>query len=306
MGTVGPRNYISFTPSVSLTSSLPTLSDSVIIQEPFFCGDGLLTRTEECDTVGQLGVIMSGQVCEKQQNSCVLVTKSIINTACFDYQFGTQTGGHICDSKEITLADSTCKTMTATPPVSNSNGYAVTLSCQGNNTIAATPITIDCGNGIQLTGIGASLQGTCQYTGSFGGTAQCRVANDLNNPSCKQPISVTAGQCQSLTANDGNVIMVDNNGDNGYTADAKFSCSTIAGTTAHTMTIDCGDGQTHTQNDVSSMQATCHYSESTMSNLPITDRHVKCYVDNTTNPSCTQSIVLDQGTLGRCGDGIRQ
>ncbi|MEI7562450.1 MAG: hypothetical protein WCJ39_01670 [bacterium] len=36
-------------------------------------------------------------------------------------------------------------------PVANSNGYAVTLSCQGNNTLATTPLTIDCGNGTLLT-----------------------------------------------------------------------------------------------------------------------------------------------------------
>ena len=54
-GIVGPRNYISFSPTATLSSSsLPTVSDSVTIQEPFVCGDGLLTRNEVCDTQGQL------------------------------------------------------------------------------------------------------------------------------------------------------------------------------------------------------------------------------------------------------------
>ncbi|MEI7562451.1 MAG: hypothetical protein WCJ39_01675 [bacterium] len=91
-GIVGPRNYISFTPTITLSSSVSNISDSVIIQEPMVCGDGLLTRNEVCDTQGQLGVIISGQVCENQQNTCVLVTKYIVNTACLTYQVGTQTG----------------------------------------------------------------------------------------------------------------------------------------------------------------------------------------------------------------------
>lgn len=98
---------------MTLSSSLPTLSDSVIIQEPFVCGDGFLTRNEVCDPVGQLGVIISGQECQKQQNSCVLVTKYIVNTACFDYQFGTQTGGQICSSVQLPLSDASCTSMTA-------------------------------------------------------------------------------------------------------------------------------------------------------------------------------------------------
>lgn len=64
-----------------------SLTDSVIIQEPFVCGDGLLTRTETCDTQGNLGVLFSGQVCQNQQNMCVLVTQSIINKACVNYQY---------------------------------------------------------------------------------------------------------------------------------------------------------------------------------------------------------------------------
>ena len=53
------------------------------------------------------------------------------------------------------------------------------------------------------------------------------------------------------------------------------------------------------------MQASCHYSDSSLTNLPITEG-VKCFVDNTTNANCSQNLILDQGTIGRCGDGIRQ
>lgn len=237
-GSVGPKNYVSFTPSATLTSSLPTLSDSVIIQEPFVCGDGLLTRTEVCDTVGQLGVVMSGQICENQQNSCVLVTKYIVNTACFNYQVGTQTGGPICSSVQIPLADASCNTLSANTPVSNTNGYSVALSCQGSGTVATTPITIDCGNGTSLTGFGASLQGNCQYSGGFIGSAQCRVANDLSKESCKAPISITAGQCKSLEAEDGSVVILEED-DGNFVGESRFTCTTNNGITAQTMRIDC-------------------------------------------------------------------
>jgi hypothetical protein len=236
-GVVGPRNYISFTPSVTLTSSLPTISDSVIIQEPYFCGDGLLTRDEACDPVGPLGIIMSGQECQKQQNTCVLVTKYIVNTACFDYQVGVQTG-HICDSKQITLDDASCTSLSANPPVGNSNGYAVNLSCLGTNTLSTTPVTIDCGNGTSLTGFGSSLQGNCQYSGSTSAIAQCRVGNDLNNLACKKPISITAGQCKSLEAEDGSVVILEED-DGNFVGESRFTCTTNNGITAQTMRIDC-------------------------------------------------------------------
>jgi len=56
------------------------------------CGDGALTKTETCDTQGDLGVLFSGQVCENQQGMCVLVTKAIINNACINYQYTNPLG----------------------------------------------------------------------------------------------------------------------------------------------------------------------------------------------------------------------
>ena len=68
-------------------NSTQTVSDSVKVQEPFVCGDGLITRTEPCDTAGQIGLTISGQVCENHGGFCVAVTKDIVNTACLDYRF---------------------------------------------------------------------------------------------------------------------------------------------------------------------------------------------------------------------------
>ncbi len=122
--------------------------------------------------------------------------------------------------------------------MSTSNGYSVSLSCLGNNTLAGTPITIDCGNGNVLSGVGASLQATCQYTGNFVGNAQCRVGNDLNNLACKSPISITAGQCKSLEAEDGGVVILEED-DGDFVGESRFTCTTNNGITAQTMRIDC-------------------------------------------------------------------
>lgn len=92
------------------------LTDSVTIQEPFVCGDGLLTRTETCDTQGNLGVLYSGQVCENQQGMCVLRTTSIINNACINYQYtnalGVTTTGQVCSAVTLPLVNSICSSMT--------------------------------------------------------------------------------------------------------------------------------------------------------------------------------------------------
>lgn len=89
-----------------------------------------------------------------------------------------------------------------------------------------------------------------------------------------------------------------------YSASENFSCSTANGTTAQTMSIDCGNGTpVTTQNNVASMQTTCNYTTTTLPTLP---QKATCYVNNTTNSNCTQGIILDRGTFGQCGDGIRQ
>ena len=82
------------------------------------------------------------------------------------------------------------------------------------------------------------MQGTCQYTGGFVGNAQCRVAGDLNNLSCKAPISITAGQCKSLEAEDGSVVILEED-DGNLVGESRFTCTTNNGITAQTMRIDC-------------------------------------------------------------------
>ncbi len=154
-GMVGPQNYISFTPTATLTyNATQTVSDSVQIQEPFVCGDGLITRTEPCDTNGQIGIGLSGQVCENHGGFCVAVTKDVINSACLDYRYANGSG-HICDSKEFPLTENVGQCQSLTVHGSNiiladssSNNYVgnADFTCTTQAGIAQT-IVIDCGNG---------------------------------------------------------------------------------------------------------------------------------------------------------------
>ena len=95
------------------------------------------------------------------------------------------------------------------------------------------------------------FNGICNYTAGFVGNAQCKVGNDTNNVECRVPVSINAGNCESLNALNGTVALVDENGD----AESTFRCKTVNGTTAQTMTITCGNGTQHTANNVSVLEA---------------------------------------------------
>lgn len=85
---------------------------------------------------------------------CILRTTSIINKACINYQYvnnlGVLTTGQDCDEVELPLVNPSCATMTGSAPVVTNNGYNVNLSCRASNATANTPITIDCGNGMNI------------------------------------------------------------------------------------------------------------------------------------------------------------
>lgn len=52
------------------------------------------------------------------------------------------------------------------------------------------------------------VNGTCRYSASFNGNAQCRVGNDTNNTSCRLAVSQTGYACD-LEALDGRIVVVD-------------------------------------------------------------------------------------------------
>jgi len=303
-GIVGPTNYISFTPQARLSYNTWLLvTDNVIIEEPYVCGDGLMTRDEQCDTQGNLGVLYSGQVCENQQGRCVLRTNAIVNLACVNYQYPNPAGGvftgQSCSSVNTALVGASCTSLTGSTPVATSNGFAINYSCRGNSTTDTTPIVIDCGNGTRIAWTGNLLNGTCSYTGWFAGTAQCSVGSDVNNPLCRLPVHETYIECD-LDALDGRIIIVEDNG----RGEARFRCETRDLVPAQTLSIDCGSGNVGgnvTVNNTSQVETLCRYNENIP---PAQHKNVTC---STNNVICeSEHIILDQGIFWRCGDGIVQ
>ena len=101
-----------------------------------------------------------------------------------------------------------------------------------------------------------------------------------------------AGNCRALDALDGPIALVDGN----YNAESRYKCSTVGNATAQKITIDCGNGTQHTQNNVSSLEATCRYLN--VINIP-TIYNITCVVDNAepTPPACKQTLTINQSSL---------
>ncbi len=298
-GIVWPKNYISFSPTVSLAyTSWQTITDTITITEPLICGDGILTRTEQCDTQGNLGVIYSGQTCENQQWQCVLVTHAIVNLACVNYQYSNPAWGiftgQSCSSVNNTIENASCTSMTWSTPTPTNTWYAINYTCKGSNTLTTTPITITCGNGTSISGIWSTLNGTCTYASSFMGNAQCSIGSDTNNTLCRVPVAETQLQCD-LEALDGRIILVDDN----WEGEGRFRCETRNANIAQKITIDCGqNGQWNaTAYNTSQIETICSYDE----NTPPEDATVTC---STNDIVCeTENIIIDEPILGYCGDG---
>lgn len=213
------------------------MGNTVRIVEPLICGDGVLTRTEPCDTQGNLGVLFSGQTCENQQGTCVLATNAIVNLACINYQYTNPAGGvftgQSCSSVNTALTMPSCTIMTGAVPTPTSNGYSINYNCRGNNTTATTPITIHCGNGTSISGTGGTLNGTCSYTGGFAGTAQCSVGSDVNNPLCRASVNETNVDCDLEP--ESRIVLVDDDGE----GDVDFTCHTNNYQIVDSISIDC-------------------------------------------------------------------
>ncbi len=103
--------------------------------------------------------------------------------------------------------------------------------------------------------------------------------------------------CRSLDPTDGSSVAIYSDGE----AEKNLRCTTLPGYTAQTITIDCGNGQMFTWYDTQSFEHLCTYTTKGT-------YETKCYVDGKTpTPSeCQKSIIVDEGWLGYCGDGIRE
>ena len=101
------------------------------------------------------------------------------------------------------------------------------------------------------------------------------------------PVSASAGQCQSLDALDGTVLIVDDNG----TAQGNFRCETTNGITGN-ITLDCGDGQTYSSYG-SVFEHACIYTHAEIAHT----HAIQCLVENMSSPACKEDIITDEATL---------
>ncbi|MCF7834854.1 DUF11 domain-containing protein [Candidatus Gracilibacteria bacterium] len=115
----------------------------------------------------------------------------------------------------------------------------------------------------------------------------------LQNKTANYPFNVLAqSQCESLTSDYGTVILLEDD-----EARAKFTCETVNGVQGN-IKIDCGNGQ-QLNGFGSSFTDYCEYDDA--------DTYtVTCYVENTTSEQCEETIIVDNGFLGYCGNGIRE
>lgn len=108
----------------------------------------------------------------------------------------------------------------------------------------------------------------------------------------------TTQQCSALNMYGNSTIISSPDNNDLYEGVRDFSCYTTSGV-AQTISIDCGNGERYTGNNVASLSATCHFSEY---NVP-TSRTIQCHVDGSTNNNCRQTVTIDQQAFGFCGDG---
>lgn len=205
-GTLIGSNFDAFSPVVTLAFNGTGISDTVRIEEPFACGDGMLTKTETCDTNGQLGV-MTGQECQNQQGQCVVVTKFIANIACAEYA-----GGKVCSEPAIiNLKSPSCGSLEVNKISTSSS--TVQAICIGQYANEYTPMSINCGNGTILSGVATAagnFVGSCSYGSSSEANSAkiaCAVGTDTVNSACIR----SAGSC-TLTA-DTEIAIVSKNKD---------------------------------------------------------------------------------------------
>jgi len=198
-GIVGPQNFVNFVPTINFTFSGWSLSGSININEPLVCGDGVITQTEQCDTNGQIGNMLPWQVCQMINGQCQVVTTSIINTVCMQYNTNIWTGNQ-CVSVPVdyeTIYTSAQCDLIASPSntiiVNNNNQWSMNFTCSSQNNVIANQIIINCGNWNTWTASNvSSFTHACNYTYNPNGwivwntyNTTCYVDNHTRNQCTK-------------------------------------------------------------------------------------------------------------------------
>lgn len=170
-GLVGPTNYVWFTPRSNLSYDTTSLFDTVSIQEPLVCGDGLITQNEVCDTNWQIWTFLPWQHCEERNWQCLLITENITNTVCMSYTTSLWTGEQCMsvtvDYDQEDILEAQCRYLSApywVVIVDEDNEWSLEFTCVSEDNVVADEIRIDCGNWQEwITHNSSSFTYKCEY-----------------------------------------------------------------------------------------------------------------------------------------------
>lgn len=287
------KNFVSISPSITISYNNTWTSRIFTIVEPYVCGDTFLTRDEECELDWQW-VTNPDQSCEEIQGVCRLVTKRISNTACVQPRNGIE----ICSTPAvINLEDPSCENL----DIVRESSTRITANCFGNYTRAYTPVSISCGNGDGWTGFAGTLEmfsTTCRYDSASEANRSkisCIVWNDNTNEDCTRSVL----SCDLDL--DSKVVILDADEEE-WTVDVE--CSLDNDDSEASLQIVCGNGDESDIEQDDHIRYTCTYEEDDFSSNRDRIMDIECRVNN--NVACEDEVILDQGIIGICGDGIRQ
>lgn len=296
-------NFPTFTPTATISYNNGTnITRSVTIEEPYQCGDWLITRNEQCDTALNINY-WTWQVCENQWWACVLTTRFISNTACIQTLDWTE----ICSEPAIiNLHQPRCHEVTVTQQNTTTN----TVRCVPQYAFAYTPYRITCWGGADIftgyvwIGINNSLnmiEKNCTYSNentAMLAQATCQIGQEITNwttqPACRRSLP----SCDIDV--DAPIVIVDS--DEEWTVDVQ--CSTRNWQDA-SLQIFCGNWDRSAIEEDNVMSYTCKYSQDDLDGDGNRIMPIECRV-NWAQFSCEDEVLLDIGILGVCGDGKRQ
>lgn len=288
---IAHRNFMPLAPTIEISYNGIWISRTFPIEEPYVCGDGVLTRDEMCDT--KLEVTNPDQDCEEIQNVCTLVTKRITNRACVK----PINGPEICSEAVINLRGPSCGYV----DVTREEDDEATVRCFGDATNTTTPMSINCGNGDIWTGTADDngiFSRTCRYDSAREAERSiisCDVANDTDNSQCEASVL----SCDIDL--DSKVVILDADEEE-WTVEVE--CSLDNDDTEAYLQIDCGNGDMSKSEQDDHINYTCTYDEDEFSRKKDITRDIECLVND--KVACEDEVILDEGIMGICGDGVRQ
>jgi hypothetical protein len=110
------------------------VTQAIKIIEPYLCGDGLITKDEQCDTSLSLP---AGQICENQNNKCILKV-NLVNRACITYDDGT-----MGDCVETGFVSPTPRCATVEKTLVGTNTQ---VKCNAENIRGQAAMQVNCGD----------------------------------------------------------------------------------------------------------------------------------------------------------------